>query len=106
MSFRSSQQMEHLGYSLLESVHLQSSSVILTSGSFSITSLLAGGVPERPRSISLRRRMCYIMLSLSKRDLKFKSKFPKNPPRPWSADGEEKRMAGPWPLGIIKMLFS
>jgi hypothetical protein len=89
-SVRSSQQIEHRGYSLAESLpHLQSLSVIAISGRVSMADLEAGGVPERPRSSSERRRMCYMMDWLSKSERKFKSILPKR------AGGLLKTKVGP-----------
>jgi hypothetical protein len=63
---------------LLVPEHLQSESVIVTSGRFLIESWLAGGVPERPRSYSDSLIMCCKIVSSLAKDLKFRFKLPKS----------------------------
>ena len=93
-SVRSSQQIEHLGYSLESCEILQSSSVISTSGRFLMDSLLAGGVPLRPLCCSESRRMCWSMLWSLANERKLRFELPKS-----DAGSSKKKTSKPFSRG-------
>jgi hypothetical protein len=76
LSVRSSQQIEHRGYSLPASTSLHSLSVIYISGRFFIEDSDAGGVPVLPICYSESRIMCCRIFSSGAKDRKFRFKLP------------------------------
>ena len=75
-SVRSSQQIEHRGYSFESPPSLHSFSVILISGKFLIEDSAAGGVPVLPICCSDSRIMCCRMFSSEAKERKFRFRFP------------------------------